>query len=101
MASSGFLAKFFYILRGQSNKLALIVLLSVAVSALDLLGIGLIGPFVAIILDPGALDRFPLIGRALDAVFGPGQQRVIGLGAALCAVFLVKSGGAYLMQRRI
>jgi ABC-type multidrug transport system fused ATPase/permease subunit len=52
----GNLRKFFYILQGRKRKLLLLVALFLLTSALEAIGIGLIGPFIALASDPNLIS---------------------------------------------
>lgn len=98
----GFLTKYFYVLRGHGARLAAIVGLFILMSMLDLLSVGLIGPFVGIIVDPDNFGRLPFLRQTLSALGVVASRDVIVvLGAALIGLFMFKGGMAYWIQRRI
>jgi ABC-type multidrug transport system fused ATPase/permease subunit len=72
----------------------MLVLLFLGVSMLDLASLGLIGPYVALIVDPEALDG-PL-GRVVDLAGLPREQQplLIALGLMLFMTFLLKAVSA-------
>lgn len=47
-----YLSKFLYILQGKHQKLLMLAVLFIVVSALEVIGIGLIGPFIQIATAP-------------------------------------------------
>ena len=51
----GFFKKILYLLGEDKKKLPLLIFLFICVSILDLAGLGLIGPYVAMIMDPNLM----------------------------------------------
>lgn len=83
------------------RRLPWLAVLFLAASLLDLAGIGLVGPYVALVLDAGLLDG-PL-GRVVELLGVPRAQApaLIALGGCLVAVFLLKTATAIAIQRSI
>ena len=80
------------LLRLGPGQLATVFALTVAASAFEILGVGLIFGFAKLIFNPSGIDQIPggdLLGE-LIAVGGPEKTFVI-LGAAIVVLFFVKS----------
>jgi ABC-type multidrug transport system fused ATPase/permease subunit len=77
------------------RPLAAMFLLMLFAALLDLFGIGLVAPFVGLVMGQGA-EGLPEPLRRLA-----GALSIEGLGLAIVVVFVVKSFVAYRMQRRI
>lgn len=96
------ISKFLYVLRGHRLQLIGMVGLFVLLSAMDVLGVGLIGPFVAAVVQPERLLRFPHLNAWLGAL---GQRFDLNplstLGFILLVVFAGKGGFAYGLHHRI
>ena len=79
-----YLREILHLLGEDRSKLPWLVLLFLASSLLDLAGIGLIGPYVALVVDPRILD-----GRVGDAIAAMGLPREQQAGLILLGLFLV------------
>lgn len=101
-APLSFLHKFFYVLREQRRRLFVMVGIFVMMSGLDLLGVGLVGPYIGAVVDPKMLNRFPQIQQYM-AAFGTqaAQSQIVILGLLLILVFLVKGVAGYCAQRYV
>lgn len=82
--------------------MVLMAVLFLISSALELLGIGLIGPFVGAVVNPGLLDRFTALNSVMN-YFGivGGRDRTMALGSFLLLVFIIKGGVAFGIFRHI
>lgn len=71
-------------------------------SLLDTLGIGLIGPFVAITADPSLVDRYP-IREHFERIFGPTtpETMIAAFGVALVVLFVLKAAVVLGTQYRV
>jgi ATP-binding cassette, subfamily B, bacterial PglK len=99
-ASAG--RKFFYVLEGHVGWLFVMVGLFIVLSAMDVLGVGLIGPFVAAVIDPARLGRLPRLAALLSAGGARVHLAPIPLlGVVLFAVFTVKGAIAYSLHHRV
>ena len=90
-----------YILGESWRKLPWLALLFLCSALLDLAGIGLIGPYVALVVDPRVVDGW--LGDVLIAIGVPREQQVALklLGLALLGVFLLKSIAAIVIHSAI
>jgi ATP-binding cassette, subfamily B, bacterial PglK len=96
------LRKFLYVLQGRTAWLFIMVGLFILLSAMDVLGVGLIGPFVAAVIDPSRLGRVPHLSSWLAAAGSPLHLAPVpALGALLLVVFAVKGAVAYRLHHRV
>ena len=96
-----YLKEIIYLLGEDRRKLPWLILLFLGSSLLDMIGIGLIGPYVAIVVDPSVLDG--TLGNALAALGLPREQKtvLIVLGLVLLSVFVLKAVVAVGVHRAI
>lgn len=97
-----YLSKYLYILGGKQKKLIYLVGLFVTLAFMDLIGISLIGPFVAAVSNPEALSD----SKAWQAfkVFLSTEDDHTGLaalGGVIVLVFYIKGCCAFWAQKRI
>ena len=85
----------------QRSRLPKLVVLFVGLSFLDLLGIGLIGPYVAIVIDDRALDGG--LGSVVDffGIMRNKEDVLIFFGWALIIIFFIKSVMAIWINKKI
>lgn len=102
MPNPSFFEKYFYVLKDKRRQLMLMAALFLVSSVFELLGIGLIGPFVGAVVNPGLLDRFTELNSIMN-YFGitGGRDRTIALGCFLLMVFIIKGMVAYGIFRHI
>lgn len=81
------------------RRLPLVVLLSLTITALDLIGVGLIAPFVSVLLGQSLDLRW--IEAAMESVGLPGWGAFQVLGVTVMLVFLIKGVLAFFLQKRI
>ncbi len=83
------------------GKLPGLFLLFIASSFLDLLGLGLIGPYITLVADPQALDG--TLGEFVSFLGLPREQQslLIALGGTLIVVFMLKAAAAIGINRSI
>ena len=93
-----FLNQILHLLGHDRRKLPLLVLLFLGASMFDLAGLGLIGPFIALVVDPETLEG-PL-GRVVDWTGLPREQKplLIALGLGLFCIFLLKTVSVIVIQ---
>ena len=86
-----YLSEILYLLGNDRRKLPWIVMLFLTSSILDLAGIGLIAPYVSLVIDSSALDG--MLSQIVDYANLPRDQRklLIIIGCLLVGIFLVKS----------
>ena len=98
----GYLSKILLLLGDQKRKLPLMIVLFVMVSLLDLAGLGLIGPYVALVANPLAFEDGPWVEvfESLDIPRDRSNLLVI-FGLSLLGVFILKSVSAIYINRKI
>lgn len=102
MSKHSFLEKYFYVLKNKRRQLILMAGLFLVSSTLELLGLGLIGPFVGAVVTPGLLERFGLLSSTLNYLGINGERdRIIALGSILLLIFIIKGVVAYGITRHI
>jgi ATP-binding cassette, subfamily B, bacterial PglK len=96
------LSKFLYVTRGRHVALGLILLLFLLISGLEMIGTGLVGPFISLATNPGIVQRdasLELIYRLFR--FQSESQFLLALGGIVVAIFYVKSWLSFSAQKRI
>jgi len=86
-----YLSEVFYLLDNkQHRKLPMLIVFFLGLSILDLVGIGLIGPYVSLVLDSSEIDG--ILGRLVEALGLPSEREslLISLGLMLVSVFFIK-----------
>ncbi|QWD23663.1 ABC transporter ATP-binding protein [Polynucleobacter paneuropaeus] len=86
-----YLSEIFFLLGKERKKLPLLAILFIAISILDLLGIGLIGPYIALIINP---DTFTLqIKDYISPKYFDGNEKklIAYAGMILVLIFVSKS----------
>jgi len=88
---SKFVSQFFYLLGPESRKLPFLILIFLSASMLDLLGLSLVGPYVALVVAPEPPDSVLL--EILVKAGIPQEHQILAttLGLALFAVFGIKA----------
>ncbi|MGB3312384.1 MAG: ABC transporter ATP-binding protein [Nodosilinea sp.] len=84
--------KIWYILGDSKKKLPLLMLVFVVSSMAETFGIGLLGPFFAIVSDPTLIDRTPVL-QGISNVLGIQSDKsfIVFLCGLIVSVFLIKS----------
>ena len=98
----GYLSETLHLLGDEKRKLPLMIVLFVIVSLLDLAGLGLIGPYIALVVNPLAYESGPWVEvfESLDVPRDRSSLLVI-LGLSLLGVFILKSLSAIWINRKI
>ena len=98
---SRYLHEILYLLGEDRRRLPWLVLLFLGSSLLDLAGIGLVGPYIALVVDPRVLDG--KIGYVFAAIGLPREHHsaLILMGLFLAGIFLLKVVAAIGLQRAI
>jgi ATP-binding cassette, subfamily B, bacterial PglK len=95
-------SKFFYILDGKHNNLVLMVLLFLLVSSLEVVGTGLIGPFISLATDPNAIDQNGFLSSFYKMLnLTSRNQLLMVLGGLVIGIFYLKSFLSFTSQRTI
>lgn len=97
-----FLSKFLYILEGKQKKLFLILLLFLIVSSLEVLGIGLVGPFISLATNPTLIKQNYWLNSIYTKFnFNSKEQFLTLLGLLVIGIFYVKSFLSFSIQKYI
>jgi ATP-binding cassette, subfamily B, bacterial PglK len=101
MFPSKFLKEILYLLGNDRKRLPKMLLLFLSISLLDLAGIGIIGPYIALVVDPTAISGS--LGAVVKTIGFPHQKvpLLTTLGVALMIIFLIKTVLAILVHRFI
>ena len=97
------LGRLFYVLAERKRSLLGLIALFNAVSLLELLGIGIIFPYITLISDPGALAGMPQLAGVWDETLGRMDyaHQVLFMSVGLVLVYVVKNVLLFFMQYRI
>ncbi len=97
-----YLRQFLYVISAKKIQLLLLVFLFLMISLLDAFGIGLIGPFISLAVDPIMIQRNPLLKIIYENVGTKNTSQFIALlGLVIMVVFYFKSFLYYRIQRYV
>ena len=97
-----FLSKFLYILSGKHKQLIFLLFLFLLSSLMDTIGIGLVGPFVAIASAPKMIEENPLLNWIYVTLNLTSQRQFITLfGISIIFIFYIKTFLNYRVQKYI
>jgi ATP-binding cassette, subfamily B, bacterial PglK len=91
-----------FLLGNERKKVLLLLVISLFSALLDLVGLGLIGPYIGLVIQSDFItegklhDLLVFFGMPLDQ-----QQLLIWLGMTLVLIFLLKAGASILIDRAI
>ena len=101
MTKKNYFKKILYLLNEDAKKIPSLIILVLMVSAIDLIGISIVGPYLSIILQPDTMAQdyksFEFIFKKFESI----EAVVIFLGLVLIAVFSLKTVGGILLNRVI
>jgi ATP-binding cassette, subfamily B, bacterial PglK len=98
----GYFLKFLYVISAKKVELILLLFAFLTVSALDALGIGLVGPFIALATKPELINQQTLLSNIYGFLGLKSTNQFIGiLGLAIIAIFYFKSFSYYQIQRYV
>lgn len=87
-----YLSKFLYVLPAGKRSLALLAVLFLLVSLLEVFGIGAIGPFISLASNPQTISQMPWLHQIyVRSTFQSENQFLAFLGGLIVALFLIKS----------
>lgn len=99
---AGAIGKLFYVLREDAIQLAGMGILFFATSVLDLVGIGLIGPFIGTVVNGTDLLQYATVRWIRELLGGIDAKWILVIfGAGLAAFYLAKGFAAFFVQRKI
>lgn len=87
-----YLSKFFYILGDKKRQLPVLLLLFLSNSFLDVIGLGLIGPFMALANNPSSIDKIYWLNLVYKSLGITSKAYFIAiLGLVIVVIFCLKS----------
>jgi ABC-type multidrug transport system fused ATPase/permease subunit len=99
---SKFISRFLYILRGKRKELVILAFLFLLVSFMESVGIGLIGPFIAIATSPSYLEENSFLKLLYGHLgFTSSIQFLLVFGILLISIFSLKVIVSFIVQRSI
>ncbi len=99
---SRFLSKFLYVLKDKQRALLLMVLLFIFVSFLEVLGIGMVGPFIALATNPSSISQNSWLSRIYTQLnFSSSNQFLMTIGGLVVGIFYLKSFLSFKAQQII
>ncbi|MGF1491689.1 MAG: ABC transporter ATP-binding protein [Microcoleaceae cyanobacterium] len=94
-----YLSRFFYVLPAKKSRLFILLCLFIFVSSLEVVGIGLIGPFITLATDPEKISQIPFLNWAyLNFGFSNYNQFIALVGIGIIIVFCFKSVLSWFVQ---
>jgi ATP-binding cassette, subfamily B, bacterial PglK len=97
-----FLSKFLYVVGDKKPYLILILVLFVFISILDTIGIGMIGPFLALANSPDAIHKNSWLSSIYTTLGLPSESYFVALfGVSITIVFYAKSFFSFHVQRYV
>jgi len=94
-----YLSKFLYVISAKRSELLLLLFAFLLISILDALGIGLIGPFIGLAVNPEMVHQNPWLASAYEYLsLGNINQFISLLGLFIIAIFYFKSFSYYKIQ---
>ena len=97
-----FLSKFLYVLQGKYKTLAFLLFLFLLTSFLEVIGIGLVGPFIALATNPEAIRQNAWLSATYTQLHFASELyflQIIGLG--IVVIFYVKAFVSFRVQQYI
>ena len=97
-----YLTKFLYVIAAKKTELLIIVILFLTISILDAVGIGLVGPFVGLAVNPEMIQRNDLLLNLYKHFgFQNASQFIALLGLVIIVIFYLKSYFYYQIQNYV
>ena len=96
----GFLSRFIYVIDAKKSELILLLIAFLLISVLDALGIGLIGPFIGLAINPDAVYQNDFLKSIYTFLNLSDSKQFIGvLGLGISILFFIKSYVYYQVQK--
>lgn len=97
-----YLTKFLYVIAAKKTELLVMVILFLTISILDAVGIGLVGPFVGLAVNPELIQRNDLLLNLYKHFgFQNANQFIALLGLVIIVIFYLKSYFYYQIQNYV
>lgn len=102
LAKNNFLTQYLYILKGHYSQLTWLVFGFAIMSIMELLGLGLIGPFIASVVDPVILNKSNYVVYFFEMLEVESNfNKILILGSLVILIFLIKNYFAYKVQQKV
>ena len=102
LLKNNFLHQYLFILKGHYGRLAILVAGFMALSVMELLGLGLIGPFVGAVINPEILEKSTYMMIFFNKLKAEsGADRILLLGCSVVFIFSIKNYFAYKVQSKV
>ncbi len=101
-----YLTRFLYVLAASRKKLSILVFGAVVAAFFEAIGIGMVGPFIALVTNPNFAQQYPIIPQLLHRIglhylANHPQQVLPYFGVAVVLVTYLKSYVTFCVQRYI
>jgi ABC-type multidrug transport system fused ATPase/permease subunit len=97
-----YLSKVLYVLSGAKSSLVLLLIVFVSSSVLEAIGIGLIGPFISIVSEPGSIHRKPFLAWIyIQTGVQSTSEFILIFGLFVVVIFCIKSVTYFIAQNYI
>ncbi|MBW4469138.1 MAG: ABC transporter ATP-binding protein/permease [Stenomitos rutilans HA7619-LM2] len=97
-----YLAKFLYVISVRQTELTLIIFLFLTISLLDAVGIGLVGPFIGLAVNPGLIQKNDILSSLYKYIgFQDTNKFIALLGLIIIVTFYLKSFFYYQIQNYV
>lgn len=97
-----FLSKFFYVTRGKHKAFLVISCLFIISSAFEMLGVGLMGPFAAMVTDSNFISNTSWLNAVYNRFsFETNQQFILFFGIFTIIAFYIKAALSFIAQKAI
>jgi len=97
-----FLSKFLYILKGKEKQLIFLMFLFLFTAFMDTLGIGLIGPFIALANNPSVIQKISWLNSLYNFLsLSSYNQFIVIIGLLILSIFYIKTFLNFQVQKYI
>lgn len=97
-----FVAKFLYVTKGKHKSLLIMSCLFIISSLLEMVGVGLIGPFAAMVTKPGFVENTDWLQSVyLKFAFNSTRQFILCFGVLTIIAFYLKAALSFISQKAI
>jgi len=101
LTSKKYLKQIFFLLAEEKKKIPGLVVLFIIASIFDVIGIGLVGPYLALVVDNTPSDNAVINWFIQKNISGNYDTILIILGSLLVLVFLIKATASIIINRKI
>jgi ATP-binding cassette, subfamily B, bacterial PglK len=96
------LSKFLYVTKGRHKALILMMLLFLLTSSLEMVGTGLVGPFIAAATNPDSIRQAHWLNWIYQTLnLKSNEQFLLVMGSVVISIFYIKSFLSFSAQKRI